>query len=437
MDKNFNLGPVTIKLTGENRISSADDSGISSYINYHYKALPRLIITGDTLEADGYWHGFDLSGCGMEMRNAAVKARSQRERESNDFYGINLTSSGTLSIENGTVQANRILVKTLDANNSQLTAFAEGGGYSRKIIAADNFTFTGGKLTVYGPEGLNNHAVYSGSYDGGTHISLSNCEIDIHDVEQGIRIVTGDIHLDNVTGTVLTAKSSASNSIYENNAFDDVSEGTCTNCHIFAQTGKARSVVNTFVYGDCLLVGEAGALSETTGLYIQAGCAFTIDKSQYLTLTENYVTFHDTIQATVINNGILEFFNPPVIRTKLVNNGTLLVNGHLNCDPSGFENNGTFDQIIGDTDQYLYGEQELEYDRYLGKPTSVHRWAYKIHVTEDAVLTIPSGITLDASQSEKGITSDTLQDYLTAAESGKLAVAEGGRLLLPAGLTQA
>ena len=53
-----------------------------------------------------------------------------------------------------------------------------------------------------------------------------------------------------------------------------------------------------------------------------------------------------------------------------------------------------------------------------------------------AVLTIPNGKTLDASQEEQGLTWESLSQYLSVGEGGKIVVEEGGALLLPPDPTQ-
>jgi len=151
------------------------------------------------------------------------------------------------------------------------------------------------------------------------------------------------------------------------------------------------------------------------------------------------VTIHGNYESgyvDLVNNGTLEFVEDNKVSANLINNGTLLVSGFLECAPENFTNNGTFNGHLDDSRWQVFGNVQIRYKKTLGKWSPTSYWSDTIHVTDQAVLTIPDGKTLDASQSDKGITADTLEDYFTVAETGKIVIEEGGTLLLPENLAQ-
>lgn len=436
LDAATDAGTVTVQLIGDNRVVSTE--GVGLYAGWRHRVLQPIVITGDSLEVTGAWYGIQFDNySALEIRDAALTADATKTttNASGDTgaYGLSV-KDGSILVENSTLNATRIRANSLTCRDSQLTATAKDGGYVRAILKTTYLDFSGGKLTIHGPEGLDNWGVRSDCDTGDDPIVLSNCEIDIRGVQQGIEASTGKIKLDRVTGTVLTTESASNNSIYQNAAFDNVGRGTCTDCQILAHTGTTYAV-HTYIYGDHTLTEDASWPAQA--LHIQEGCTLTVAKGTKLTLTgDAKLDFHyESGYMKLVNNGTLEFADDNQIWADLINNGTLLVNGFLYCKPENFTNNGSFDGILGDTDQYIYGDQEIKYDRNLGA-VSPYR-GYSLHVTDGAVLTIPSGKTVNAVGSASyPITLDTLSEYLSVADTGKLIVDPEGRLLLPAGVTQ-
>jgi len=436
MDTNHWLGAVTIVLTGENRVVSTNGCGF--YSTSSNRMLPLLSIGGSgSLDVEGGPYGINIYADQLKIKDTTVNICSQWDEKSTQWYGIHLGSYGILSLENSTVSANRIYAHTLTAKDSQLTATTGYYGYAPYIIETKYFSFSGGKLIISGPEQKADYSCGVYCTPNGDTVTLSDCEIDIRNVDQGVCVSAGTLSLQNVTGTVFTTKSAPSNSIYQNAAFDGLrmDPETHKDCRIFAQTGQ--DVVHTFLYGDYTI--DEDTVWSSTGVHIQEGCSLTVAEGKKLTFTKD-VTIHGKYESgyvDLVNNGTLEFAEDNKFSAKLINNGTLLVSGFLDCAPENFINKGTFNGILDDSAQQIFGSVQIRYNKTLGKWTPTSYWSDTIHVTDQAVLTILDGKSLDASKSEKGITADNLQDYLSVAETGKLIVEPEGQLLLPAGITQA
>ena len=431
------LGGITIVLTGENRVVSTFQNDDNFYQTYgirldtssNFPPGEILVTGGGSLMAEGYRSGISLATDKLHFEGVSVTAQSAYPS------GLLVANDGSLLIEDSTVHANTISAKDLTASGSDISvvsdSFPAGWTYAVSLLAADGVNISGGSLTLSGPE---NDPAYCGVFNNAqTSVDLTDCRIDVRNVENGIHVNAGTINLTNVQGTVLC--SDPGTYLYSHNPAFHANNVNASGCSIYAQTG-----MNLFIYGDCALPEQLAEATVPGDLILEAGKTFTIGEGQKVTFSKNPAQISNVDNTTLVNNGTLEFLKEPRFRsgTKLINNGTLIAPEGISYLYGGAQvtNNGSFDGLVKEdssTVWHVYGNVALEFDRLLGGSGF---YINKTFVTTGAVLTIPNGKTLDASQEGRGLTWETLSKYLSVEEGGKIVVEEDGQLLLPPNPTQ-
>lgn len=433
------LGKITIVLKGENRVVSTyqdDDNFYQTYgirldTSSNFPPGEILVTGGGSLTVEGYRCGIGLGTDKLHLKGVTVNAQSDYPS------GLSVTNSGSLLIEDSTVNTNSISATGITSNNSDisvsLSSVPANWTYSDSLIAADSVNISGGTLTLSGSA---ERPAYCGIFNNkgsSASIDLRSCRIDIRNVKYGLHVNLGTINLTNIQGAVFCTESGTL--LNSHNPAFHANRLNASECSIYAQTGE-----DIFIYGDCSLPSEITELTVPGDLKIETGKTFTIGEGQKVIFTKDSAKVSDTDNTTLINNGTLEFSKQPTFRggTKLVNNGTLIAPEGISYSSTygvaqnvQVTNNGFFDGLVKEhsgTIWYIYGNVTQESDRTLGG-TGV--WISKTFVTTGAVLTIPNGKTLDASRSENGLTWDTLNEHLSVEEGGKIVVVEEGQLLLP------
>lgn len=445
MDKQTWLGAIYIVLIGENRVVSTCESD-NFYQTYGIRLdssdsrSPGEIVVsgGGSLTAEGYRCGIGLGTDKLHFKEATVNAQSAYPS------GLQVTNGGSLLIEDSTVGANTISTTCLTSSNSDisvvLNSVPAAWTYNDSLIAADSVDISGGTLTLAGSE---KKPAYNAIFNNGqTSINLSGCQIDIRNVQYGLHVNAGTINLTDVSGAVFCTESGTL--LTSQNPAFHANEVNALGCSIYAQTGS-----DILTYGDCSLPSEITEVTIPGDLKIETGKTFTIGAGQKITFSKNGAQVCQYLDnTTLINNGTLEFVHQPTFRsgTKLVNNGTLIAPEGISYskNPDAAQNaqvtnNGTFNGIVTENigfTQYIYGNVTLGGNRALGALNGSRWMINKIFVMPDAVLTVPSGKTLDASQEGQGVTWDSLSEYLSVGGGGKIVVEEGGTLLLPPNPTQ-
>ncbi|WP_325198988.1 InlB B-repeat-containing protein [Oscillibacter sp.] len=429
------LGGINIVLIGENRVVSTfqDDNnfyqtyGILLNTSSSYPPGEIVVTGGGSLTAEGYRSGIRLATNQLHFKGVTVNVQSAYPS------GLLVTNDGSLLIEDSTVRANTISAKGLTASGSDISVVSDslpaGWTYAVSLLAADGVDISGGSLTLSGPE---NDPAYCGVFNNAqTSVDLTDCRIDIRNVENGIHVNAGTINLANVQGTVLCSEPGTS--LYSQNPAFHANNVNASGCSIYAQTG-----MNLFIYGDCALPEQLAEVTVPGDLILEAGKTFTIGEGQKVIFSKDLAKISTVDNTTLVNNGTLEFLKKPNFRsgTKLINNGTLIApEGISYLNSAQVTNSGTFDGIVTENSgftEYIYGNVTLG-GRTLGGTGWMLR---KLFLQENAILTIPNGKTVDASQEANDLTWETLSKYLSVEEGGKIVVEEGGQLLLPPNPTQ-
>lgn len=425
------LGGINIVLIGENRVvsthqseNSYDGCGILLDTSSSYPPGEILVSGGGALTVEGWRCGVSLATDQLQFKGVSVTAQAAYPN------GLNVANSGSLLVQNSAVRANTISAAGLTARDSDISVVSDSlpasWTYAVSLLAADSVDISGGSLTLSGPE---NDPVYCGIFNNAqTTVDLTDCRIDVRNVENGIHVNAGTINLTNVQGTVFC--SDPGTYLYSHNPAFHANQTNASDCSIYAQTG-----MNLFIYGDRALPEELTEVTVPGDLIIEAGKTFTIGEGQKVIFSKNSAQISDVDNTTLVNNGTLEFLKQPGFRsgTKLINNGTLIAPEGISYPYGNAQvtNNGSFDGLVKEksgTIWHVYGNATLEFPRTLGGSGA---WINRIFVTTGAGLTIPQGKTLDASKAENGLTWETLSGYLSVEEGGKIVVEGGGRLLLP------
>lgn len=430
MDKKIWLGGIDIVLIGENRVisthqteNSYDGCGILLDVSSSYPPLEINISGGGSLTAEGYRCGISLAADQVHLDGVTVSAQSAYPS------GLLVTNEGSLLIESSTVRASTISAAGLTSRDSDisvvLSSVPESWTYKDSLITAGSVNVSGGTLTLSGSE--ERPAYQAVSNHKQTSIDLTDCRIDIRNVEYGLHVNAGTINLTNVQGAVFC--SDTGTYLYSGNPAFHANSLNASGCSVYAQTG-----MDLFIYGDCALPEELTEVTIPGDLIIEAGKTFTIGEGQKVIFSKDPASISKTDNTALVNNGTLEFPKQPSFRsgTKLINNGTLIAPEGISY-PRDVQvtNNGTFDGLVKEKSGviwHVYGNVALEFSNTLGGSGV---WSRRVFVTSGAELTIPDGKTLDASQAGNGLTWDTLSEYLSVDEGGRITVEAGGQLLLP------
>lgn len=430
----FRIRFINIILKGENQLVSTNPREGSIYdccgIYFDYEAYsgsmePAVSIQGNgSLLAEGGYSGICLPGA-LNIDDVTINACSD---------GTNAFSAGgNISIKNSNITTNTIHGNSLYVKDSSITATLNDKTQGGALISTKNLEVSGSTLNL---EGCGDQPTYNGiscySGESDTFVTIKDSRLDIRNVEYGISTSNpGKIILEEVTGALFCSNTSY---LYEKNAAFFSEHVDVADSEIYAQAGN-----DILIYGDCALPKEIKELTVAGDLTIEGGKSFTIGEDQKITFTKDPAKisnpYYETI--TVVNNGILEFQYRPTMATNacLENNGTLLAEDGLNCQSvSQFTNKGTYNGIAYEHSgciEYCYGNVTKEYNRTLG---GAGVWLLKSFVMPDAVLVISDGKTLDATKN--GITWENLDEFLAVREGGKIIVEEGGKLLLPANVTE-
>lgn len=430
----FRIRYINIILKGENKLVSTNPREGSIYdccgIYFDYEAYsgsmePAVSIQGNgSLLAEGGYSGICLPGA-LNIDDVTINACSD---------GTNAFSAGgNISITNSNITTNTIHGNSLYVKDSSITATLNDKTQGGALITTKNLEVSGSTLNL---EGCGDQPTYNGiscySGESDTFVTIKDSRLDIRNVEYGISTSNpGKIILEEVTGALFCSNTSY---LYEKNAAFFSDHVDVVDSEIYAQAGN-----DILIYGDCALPKEIKELTVAGDLTIEGGKSFTIGEDQKITFTKDPAKisnpYYETI--TVVNNGILDFQHRPTMATNacLENNGTLLAEDGLNCQSvSQFTNKGTYNGIAYEHSgciEYCYGNVKKEYNRTLG---GAGVWLLKSFVMPDAVLVISDGKTLDATKN--GITWENLDEFLAVREGGKIIVEEGGKLLLPANVTE-
>lgn len=154
--------------------------------------------------------------------------------------GLRVTNGGSLLIEDSMVSANTISAMGMTSSNSDISVVLSSvpaiWTYSDSLIAADSVDISGGTLTLSGSE---ERQAYCGiSNNRQTSIDLSNCQIDIRNVQYGLHVNAGTINLTNVSRAVFCTGSGAL--LTSQNPAFHANQVNASDCSIYAQTGSDR-----------------------------------------------------------------------------------------------------------------------------------------------------------------------------------------------------
>ena len=384
MDKSIWLDTIAIELIGENRVASAHQSentydGCGILLDTSSSRTPlKMVVSGSgSLTVEGWRCGISLGTDELHFDGVAVDAQAVFPS------GLSVTNGGSLLIENSEVSANTIRATSLTARDSDISVILRSlpdiWTYAVSLVAADSIDISGGSLTLAGPAEKPAYTAISNNRQ--TTIDLSGCQIDIRNVEYGLQVIAGTINLTDVSGAAFCTEESIYNTSINNSspAFS-ANEVNSSGCSIYAQTGS-----DILIYGGCSLPSEITELTVSGDLIIETDKAFTIGAGQKITFSKNSAQICQYID-----------------NTTLVNNDTLIAPEGIGYEKtSQVTNNGIFDGIVKENSgfmQYIYGNVALERNDALGALNGSTWMISRTFVMPGAVLTIPNGKTLDASQ---------------------------------------